>query len=113
MASAPTPAAVLFRRLNSVVGPVVKAGVGTPLPIGVGVVNTENTGRRSGLVREVPLVGVRIGDRIVSATVRGNSQWIRNLEAGGDAAVWLWGRRRAADATVCRGPVSLASFTLR
>ncbi len=106
-------AARLFRSLNTVVAPPVKRGVGSPLPVGMGLVTMESTGRRSGITREVPLVGVRLGDRVVSATVRSESHWVRNLEADGDAGVWLWGRRRDADATIRRGPLSVASFALR
>ena len=106
-------AARFFRSLNSVVAPLVKRGVGSPLPVGVGLVTMESTGHRSGITREVPLVGVRLGDRVVSATVRSSSHWMRNLEVDGDAGVWLCGRRRDAEATVRRGPVSVASFVLR
>ena len=103
----------VFRSLNTIVAPLVKRGVGSPLPVGVGLVTMESTGHRSGVTREVPLVGVRMGDRVVSATVRSNSHWVRNLEADGDAGVWLCGRRRDAEATVRRGPLSVASFALR
>ena len=106
------PTRPLFRALNAMVRPAVKAGLGSPLPIGLGVVTVENTGRVSGRTYQVPLVGARVGDRVVATTVRSTSQWVRNLEADPSSAVWLWGRRRPAIATVTRGPVAVASFDL-
>lgn len=103
----------LFRALNSVVAPLVRRGVGSPLPVGMGLVTMESTGHKSGRRREIPLVGVRVGDRVVSGTVRSTSHWLRNLEADADAGVWLCGRRRDATASVSRGPLSIASFDLR
>ena len=103
-----------FRTLNRVVAPLVKRGLGSPLPpVGAGLVMVESTGRVSGLPREVPLVGVRVGDRVVTSTVRSNSQWIRNLEADSSAGVWLFGCRRDAEATIRRGPLSFAAFDLQ
>lgn len=104
--------ATLFRALNGVVRPLAKRGLGSPVPVGIGIVTVENRGRVSGRTFEVPLMAARLGDRVVAATVRSESQWIRNLEAEPASAVWLWGRRRPARADVCRGPVSLASFSL-
>lgn len=100
----------VFSRVNRFVKPLVKAGLGSPLPIGLGAVVLESTGRKSGLPREVPLLGVRVGDRVLVSTVRDNSQWVKNLEADEQAAVWFCGRRRTATASVARGPLNVVTL---
>jgi F420H(2)-dependent quinone reductase len=93
-----------FRALNRVVRPFVKLGVGGPPPFGVGTIVVATTGRRSGLSREVPLAGARVGDTVVVSTVRGDSEWIRNLEADSDATLWLDGCARPVEASIQRLP---------
>ena len=100
-----------FRAINNVALPLIRAGIGSPLPLGLGLVVLETTGRKSGLAREVPVVGLRVGDRITVSTVRADSQWLANLEANSAAAVWRNGRRRAVVADVVRGPLN--TVTLR
>jgi deazaflavin-dependent oxidoreductase (nitroreductase family) len=99
-----------FRNLNKAALPAVKAGLGSPLPLGFGLVLLETTGRRSGLTREVPVVGFRVGDRITVSTVRDNSQWLANLEANPAAGVWVNGKRRDVSATVTRGPLNTVTL---
>lgn len=101
-----------FAALNAVVRPLIQAGLGSPLPVGLGVVVIETTGRVSGKVRRVPLVAVRVGNTVQVSTVRSNSQWLANLEASGESAVWLWGRRRRTIAMVTRRQISTATLRL-
>lgn len=113
----PDPTTLLrhaFDSLNAFVRPLVEAGVGNPLPLGVGPVVVETTGRVSGLPRRVPLLSARIGDTIYVSTVRGDSQWMKNLAASRDAKVRLFGVERDADASVARvGDLQVATLTVR
>lgn len=96
-----TSSQAVFRAVNCVVEPAVRAGVGNAVA-GPGVFVLETTGRRSGLTRRVPLLGARLGDTIIVSTVRGGSDWARNLEHNADANVWLGGQRRPVRAAVTR-----------
>ncbi len=102
-----------FGALNSIVKPLVKRGAGSPLALGGGLVVLETTGRRTGKVRERPLLATRRGDRLVVSTVRGRSAWLSNLEAQPATTVWLGGQSREATASVRRGPLNVVTLTLR
>jgi F420H(2)-dependent quinone reductase len=101
-----------FRAVNRVVRPLTKRGIGSPPVLGVGAVTVAMTGRRTGLRREVPLAAARAGDTVVVSTVRGQSEWVKNLEASPTTTVWLDGCAREAQASVCRLP-GLTVATLR
>lgn len=101
-----------FRALNGVVLPAVKAGLGSPLPIGAGIVVVESTGRVSGERRQVPLVAIRFGRRVRVSTVRSSSQWAKNLDAVPSASVWLRGRKRSGTAAVSTGRLTTAAIDL-
>ena len=104
------PTKELFRTLDRFVKPAVKAGVGTPLPIGLGAVVLESTGRKSGIAREVPVLCLRVGKKVFVSTVRESSQWLKNLEASDDAGVWYCGSRTGAKASVQRGPLNVVTL---
>lgn len=108
--STPDMSQAIFRTMNRFVKPLVKAGLGSPLPVGLGAVVLESTGRVSGEAREVPVLGFRLGDRVIVSTVRSGSQWVKNLEADDEAAVWFCGRRRSAKASVSRGPLNIVTL---
>ncbi len=99
-----------FRTLNRFAKPLVKAGLGSPPPFGVGAVVLETTGRVSGKPREVPLLAVRTGDTVRVSTVRPTSQWFRNVEASDNTAVWYCGRRHATTGSPRRGPLSVVTL---
>ena len=102
-----------FRALNKVAIPAVKAGLANPLPVGLGLVVVETTGRKTGKTRPVPLVAFRAGDRVTVSTVRSSSQWIKNAEANPEVDVWLWGEKRSATASTDAGPLATATLDLR
>ena len=101
-----------FRLLNQVVEPALDRGIGNPLPIGVGAVVVETTGRVSGKPRRVPLLTSRLGDRLVVSTVRSDSQWLANLEAEPNLRVQVGGEFREATAETTRGPLNVAVLQL-
>lgn len=99
-----------FRRLNQVVLPLAESGLVSPPPVGLGLVVLETTGRKSGKIRKVPLLAARFGGRLSVSTVRGDSQWLANLEADSSAAVWQCGKRREARTSVTRGPLNVVDI---
>lgn len=76
------------------------------------MVLVETTGHRSGRPRVVPLMTLRAGDKLVAATFRDGSHWVRNLEADPTAVVWLFGRKAEATASMRSGPLRVATLTL-
>lgn len=103
-----------FRSLNQLVEPAVRAGLGSPWPIGGGLVVLETIGRVSGKPRRVPLVANRIGNTVWVSTVRPSSQWVANLEADPEVKVWVGGTERQATAEVVTAePMTVVSLALR
>ncbi len=82
----------LFNRINRLATPLVRAGFGSPWALQpTGLILLEVAGRNTGIVRQTPLVGMLLPGAVLTSTVRGNSQWLRNLAAADTARVWLWG----------------------
>ncbi len=102
----------MFRVLNGIVKPMVRAGVGSPPPLGGGVVVLETTGRRSGRARQVPLMAWRVGKTLKVSTVRGDSDWVANLEANPSGVVWINGCRSEVRGEINRGPLTVATLVL-
>lgn len=88
----------LLEPLNRLARSFVKIGLGGPCLSPIGLVVLENTGRTSGVVREVPLLAYRMHRFLVVGTARARSQWLRNLDAERVAAVWVGGQRRRCKA---------------
>ncbi|HJQ67651.1 MAG TPA: nitroreductase/quinone reductase family protein [Blastocatellia bacterium] len=89
-----------YRGLNSVVEPLVRAGVANPLLWPTGAIVLEVTGRNTGRAIRVPLVATRVGDLFVVSTYRRRSEWVKNLAANPEARYWLGGRPYDATAYV-------------
>ena len=93
--------AELFRTLNRIVEPRVRAGWGSPRLVPGGLVVLETRGRRTGRRSRTPLAAMRIKDLVVVSTFRGDrSQWVKNAEADPQVRYWLNGRARSARAVV-------------
>ena len=84
--------AEFFRRLNRVVIPAAKRGLGSPGPLPSGLILLDTVGRKSGKRYSVPVFATQLGDYLLVATFRARSQWIRNLAAAGEVNVWLDGK---------------------
>jgi deazaflavin-dependent oxidoreductase (nitroreductase family) len=103
VSSSERPKTQLYRRVNAVLEPAIRAGLGAPLLTPAGFVVVEMTGAKTGKPRRVPLAALRFGKYLLIGTVRGErSLWVRNLAANGDARVWLAARARAMRAFVLR-----------
>ena len=91
----------IFRTLNRIVEPMVRAGLGSPSVVPGGLIVLETRGRKSGRRVRTPLAATRLGDYVVVATFRGKrSNWVLNLVAEPKVRFWLGGRAREARAFV-------------
>ena len=88
--------------LNAALIPALRLGIANPLPLSTGIVVLEVTGRKTGTIRSLPLVCTDYGTLLAVSTVRGESQWVRNLAANPRTKIWLRGRQRTVLAAVFR-----------
>jgi deazaflavin-dependent oxidoreductase (nitroreductase family) len=63
--------------------------------VGSGLVLVETKGRKTGVRRTTPVFAQRVGNTLIVSTVRGNSQWIRNVLADKNPEVFVDKRSRA------------------
>ena len=89
-----------YRGLNSMVEPLIRAGVGSPDLWPTGAIVLEVTGRNSGRSFNVPLLATRVGELILIGTVRRRSEWVKNLAANAETRYWMGGRVHEATAFV-------------
>ena len=82
----------LLEPLNTIAEPLIRAGFANPWLFAPGATVLEVRGRKTGIIRSVPLTCYLAGFTMIVGTVRSRSQWIRNLAAAGSGHVWLWGR---------------------
>lgn len=88
--------------VSTVIAPATRRGWLAPGPVGLGVVQLETTGRRSGRPIERPLVALRVGERMVVGTARRRSDWIANVTADPAPAVRTRAGRRTVHAARVR-----------
>ncbi len=90
-----------FRRLNGVVEPLVRSGVGSGARLPASLIVLETTGFRSGKTRRTPLWSLRLGRYRLVATARGErSFWVKNLGAKPKTRFYVGGERRKSEAIV-------------
>ena len=94
----------VFAHINPIVEPLARSSWSGPRLIGPGLILLETTGRRSGELRQRPLLSWRVGSTVIAGTVRSKSDWIANLRADPQSRVWLDGAPTDVDATIIALP---------
>ncbi len=91
----------VFRRLNAIVEPAVRFGIGSPTFTPASLIVLETVGFKSGLPRSTPLWSIRLGRYRVISTARGQrSFWVKNLLQQPAVSYYLGGRQRESYAIV-------------
>ena len=94
----------LFRRLNSVVEPLVRRGLASSTMAPASLVILETIGFKSGLPRRTPLWSLRLGRYRLVSTARGDrSFWVRNLFKSPQTTLFIGGKEQSAEA-ILLGP---------
>lgn len=90
-----------FRRLNALVEPAVRNGLGSPRFTPLSLIVLESTGFKSGQRRRTPLWSCKLGPYRIISTGRGDrSFWVKNLVKHPRINYFLAGKSRAAEAVV-------------
>jgi deazaflavin-dependent oxidoreductase (nitroreductase family) len=90
-----------FRRLNAVVEPALRRGIGSYEITPAGLLLLETEGFKSGQTRSTPLLSLACGPYRIVSTVRGErSFWVKNLIKNPHVNYYLGGKPRAAQAYV-------------
>jgi len=90
-----------FRRLNGVVEPLLRRGVGSSASTPASLILLETTGFRSGVTRSTPLWSLKLGPYRLISTARGErSFWMKNLQKRPQARVIAGGQGQEADVIV-------------
>ena len=93
-----------FRALNTVVEPAVRRGIFSSRLFPTTLIVLETTGYVSGEKRRTPLFCQQLGPYALVSTARGDrSFWVRNLQKEPEAAYFVGGRSRRANALVITG----------
>lgn len=91
----------VFRRLNGIVEPAVRFGIGSPTLTPASLIVLETVGFKSGMLRRTPLWSIRLGRYRLVSTARGKrSFWVKNMLLQPAVSFYLGGRRRDAEAIV-------------
>tara|TARA_B110000503_G_scaffold140532_1_gene231649 strand:+ start:6056 stop:6490 length:435 start_codon:yes stop_codon:yes gene_type:complete len=91
----------VFRRLNAILEPAVRLGIGSPTYTPASLIVLETVGFKSGLPRSTPLWSIRLGRYRIISTVRGQrSFWVKNLLQQPAVSYYLGGRQRESYAIV-------------
>jgi len=84
-------------RLNSVVEPIAREGCFSPSSWPTGLILLETTGRRSGKLRQTPVLAMQMDGHLIVRTFRGErSDWFKNLRANPEVSYWSGGDKQRA-----------------
>ena len=90
-----------FRKLNAVVEPAVRKGIGSPRIAPAGLIVLESVGFKSGQMRRTPLAALRLGKYVFVSTARGErSFWVKNLQKQPRTRYFRGGKEHSSKAFV-------------
>ncbi len=91
----------LFRRVNAVLEPALRKGIGSFSFTRASLIVLETTGFKSGLQRRTPLWSLRLGRYRMVSTARGDrSFWIKNMQLEPQVSYYVGGKQRRSTALV-------------